>query len=67
MARGQRDGDYYEPIFVERCGTTGKIIYPSAAAANGAAKQVKLDYGADVGYYRDQRCSHWHLTSSRRE
>ena len=57
-------GDYYEPPPTERCGMTGKIIYHSAAVANGAAKQVKLDYGAEVRPYRDPACSHWHLTRS---
>ena len=65
MAQRMRD-DYYDDYRyeTERCGTTGKIIYHSAAAAHGAAKQVKLDYGVEVSYYRDERCNHWHLTRS---
>ena len=64
MARRTRyDPRYYDEPTPEKCATTGKNIYPSAAAANDAAKLVKLDYGADVDIYRDSQCNHWHLTS----
>ena len=54
----------YQTIAVKRCESTGKIIYPSAAVAEGAAKQAYWDHGAEVGAYEDPECGHWHLTSS---
>ena len=53
-----------DPIPVQRCEASGnKIIYPSAAVAESAAKQAYWDYGAEVRHYRDSQCNHWHLTS----
>ena len=57
-----------DPIRVERCEASGnKIIYPSAAVAEGAAKQAYWDYGSEVRPYQDPRCGHWHLTRSARD
>ena len=68
MARRARRPRYnyrdYETIAVERCETTGKIIYPSAAVAESAAKQAYWDHNAEVDAYEDPACGHWHLTRS---
>ena len=48
----------------ERCETTGKNIYFSAAEAQGAADHVRTQRGVEVGAYEDPECGHWHLTSS---
>lgn len=68
MARRTRRPKYdyrnYERTPVEKCATTGKNIYPSAAVAQGAAWQARKDHGAEVDAYQDPECGHWHLTSS---
>ena len=52
----------YQTIAVETCAANGKIIYPSAAVAESAARQAYYDHGAEVGAYEDPACGHWHLT-----
>lgn len=62
--RTKRNYRDYERTSTERCETTGKNIYPSAAVAQGAAWQARQDHGAEVDAYQDPQCGHWHLTSS---
>lgn len=63
MARRTAITDYDYPIIPERCDPSGKIIYPSAADAQNAARMAYYDYGSEVVPYQDPACGHWHLTS----
>ena len=67
MARRQTNYRPYDPIIPERCDPSGKIIYPSAADAQHAARMAYYDYGAEVAPYQDPACGHWHLTSKAQE
>ena len=54
--------DYQTPTVSTCAASGGKIIYPSAAVAESAAKQAYWDHGAYVGAYEDPECGYWHLT-----
>ena len=64
MARRKYNFRDYQTTVVATCATTNKIIYPSAAVAENAAKQAYWDHKAEVVPYQDPSCGHWHLTSS---
>ena len=46
-----------------RCSVHAKRIYPTQAAAIGAALRNSAKFGCGQRPYRDERCGHWHLTT----